>query len=387
MGRQIAMRRWCIWLWIALVAVHAADSDHARFDADYAELSDTGLLLGEAAGVQVVRRNANSKLSALNKALGKTSKKEAKKAKKLKKKAKKLKKKAGKAKKQLKKAEKLRQKARASLRKQGKPIPKTLAKGGLKRTARKIKRRTKRIKKRVKKMKKARVSMMNARATKMPKQVKPLKSICPAKRCVKTKKTCYGPASLSSVGVKGCISQKKASACATGCRGVVLRFEVTPAPTFANNDVQAACLIAHNKLASKWYIKATEGPTKRNQKTRAAKKPKKKLASLNKKPASSKKSKKKKLVPLTFPTLSVVSEPLKVSAMLGDKGPKVTAKKKGVSKKAAGKKAQIKKGTTKKPTKSTSKKAVAKKKKAALKKNQAAKKKKDAKKKKAVKRA
>merc|ERR1712100_830864 len=129
MGRQIAMRRWCIWLWIALVAVHAADSDHARFDADYAELSDTGLLLGEAAGVQVVRRNANSKLSALNKALGKTSKKEAKKAKK----------KAGKAKKQLKKAEKLRQKARASLRKQGKPIPNTLAKGGLKRTARKIK--------------------------------------------------------------------------------------------------------------------------------------------------------------------------------------------------------------------------------------------------------
>merc|ERR1711907_765388 len=369
MGRQIAMRRWCIWLWIALVAVHAADSGHARFDADYAELSDTGLLLGEAAGVQVVRRNANSKLSALNKALGKTSKKEAKKAKKLKKKARK-------AKKQLKKAEKLRQKARASLRKQGKPIPKTLAKGGLKRTARKIKRRTKRIKKRVKKMKKARVSMMNARATKMPKQVKPLKSICPAKRCVETKKTCYGPASLSSVGFKGCISQKKASACATGCRGVVLRFEVTPAPTFANNDVQAACLIAHNKLASKWYIKATEGPTKRNQKTRAAKKPKKKLASLNKKPASSKKSKKKKLVPLTFPTLSVVSEPLKVSAMLGDKGPKVTAKKKGVSKKAAGKKAQIKKGTTKKPTKSTSKKAAKKKKKRKKASKKAAKKKK-----------
>merc|ERR1719482_2659390 len=65
-------------------------------------------------------------------------------------KAKKAVKKAKKAKKSVKKASKLRKKARASLRKKGKPIPRSLRKGGMK----KAKARTKKASKRAKKAKK-----------------------------------------------------------------------------------------------------------------------------------------------------------------------------------------------------------------------------------------
>merc|ERR1712072_934232 len=100
MGKpRVMLRLWAL-LWIGLVLVHATDSDHAGFDGDYSELSDTEVRLGEA-DVQLLRHGAKPPLKKLKKRAS------AKKAKKQKKAAKKeMKKAAKKAKKQQKKAAK-----------------------------------------------------------------------------------------------------------------------------------------------------------------------------------------------------------------------------------------------------------------------------------------
>merc|ERR1712072_252989 len=87
MGR-VMLRLWAL-LRIGLVLVHATDSDHAGFDGDYSELSDTEVRLGEA-DVQLLRHDAKPPLKKLKK------KASAKKAKKQKKAAKKEMKKAAK---------------------------------------------------------------------------------------------------------------------------------------------------------------------------------------------------------------------------------------------------------------------------------------------------
>merc|ERR1711939_722291 len=104
----------------------------AKARAEVAEVKKTAAKVEKKMEMEVTKLKAQAKAQ-VKKSVKKVEKKQTinRKKRKMKKDASKLKKKAGKANKQLKKAKKLRKGARAMLRKEGKPIPASLKKGGM----------------------------------------------------------------------------------------------------------------------------------------------------------------------------------------------------------------------------------------------------------------